>query len=720
MTTTTAIRWSFPSCGRNNTRLVSVPGGWGRAHACRAGAAVTDGDIIHWLDADMVPERHEVARQMRWHHLIDHAVVLGHKLFLDDGDLASVADGPRRRRAPSGLRELFAGRWSEEHDWVEEIWRRTDDLRTAGFRAFHVHVGATASVTRELYDEAGGMDASLKLGEDVELGYRLAMRGAVFVRERSATSWHLGPSNLMRQGDAVQRYNAPFVAQRVPDFRKFRQDRGRTYRVPLIEAVVEADGHPSSRRSSPSTACCGDCPPTSAACWWPRGRPSTTNGAPCSTTRPSTCACSTRSTPPTSAWPSSRSTRRAASRRSSGSTCPSAGGPGEATLDNLAHDMQLRTQGLRSVLLPDGQVVRLEHTAAFERARRVAVPGEELDAAVDTVSETWWSEGLEVGFEAYDPDRGPGHAGVRRRRRQASRAGVTGAAPRPLLRSHGPWLRRAPVGAEAGAGSRGDRRPDPRRPRRRWLLLGAAAVVLVLAVVAVSAGLLRDEPQSEWVRPPATAAASAAGDHRDHVRPVAGPRAGHSCRCLPAVAQAGPTPASADGASPVLTAVADPVDEGATVVLERAAGDGWAEAARGEQDGSGRVTFTEVPSAARYRAVVLGEGGNRSRPGPVVDTSGWQLTFDDEFAGSALDSARWDYRALGVYNPRDPASARASDESAVAVGGGDSGTPGASRTRSGRGRAARRRSTAPTATTSTVTSPPRAATTSGTAWPRRA
>ena len=419
----------LPELRPERTRVVSAPGGWGRAHACRTGAAVAEGDVIHWLDADMVPEREEVARQMRWHHLVDHAVVLGHKYFLQPDGLASVA-AVHDAVARDALPELFAGRWSEEHDWVEEIWRRTDDLRTAGFRAFHVHVGATASVTRALYDDAGGMDPSLKLGEDVELGYRLAMRGAVFVPDRSATSWHLGPSNLMRHGDAVQRYNAPFVAQRVPDFRKFRQDRGRSYRVPLIEAVVEAEGQPFERTKFTVDGVL-------------RGLPADKQ---CLLVAP---------------WSTLDEERRdllddpvldlrllreeyAADVRVSFVEKIEASGfpaqfrlhipvgwrPGETTLDDLAHDMQLRTQGLRSVMLPDGQVVRLEHTAAFERARRVAAPGEDLDTAVDTVSETWWSEGLEVGFEPYDPARGPVHAGVRRRRRQATLASGGGARPR--------------------------------------------------------------------------------------------------------------------------------------------------------------------------------------------------------------------------------------------------------------------------------------------------
>ncbi len=39
--------------------------------------------MVHWLDADMLPYADHVEAQMRWHHAIDHAVVLGHKMFVD-------------------------------------------------------------------------------------------------------------------------------------------------------------------------------------------------------------------------------------------------------------------------------------------------------------------------------------------------------------------------------------------------------------------------------------------------------------------------------------------------------------------------------------------------------------------------------------------------------------------------------------------------------------
>jgi GT2 family glycosyltransferase len=387
----------LPELRPENTRVIGAPTSWGRANACRSGAAVAEGEVIHWLDADMVPSTEQVAHQMRWHHTIDHAVVLGHKLFLDPTDLSPVPE-VHAAVLDHRLEELFAGRWVDTHEWVEKIWRRTDDLKTAGFRAFHVHVGATASVGRDLYADAGGMDDALRLGEDVELGYRLALKGAVFVAERRATSWHLGRSSLMKHQQQIQRYNAPFIAQRVPDFRKFRQDGGRSYRVPYIEVVVDTDGH-----------------------GWGQVK-YTVDGV--LRARPADLRCLL-----VGRWSELREERRdplqdallelRLLREEYGEDhrvalvekpertgfpaqfrlhLPVGWRPGESTLDKLTSEMQKRAQGLRSVSLPDGQVARLERTAALERAIRVKEEGEDLDDAVAAVSGTWWSEGHEEGF----------------------------------------------------------------------------------------------------------------------------------------------------------------------------------------------------------------------------------------------------------------------------------------------------------------------------------
>ncbi|HEY8453875.1 MAG: glycosyltransferase [Micromonosporaceae bacterium] len=230
----------LPKLRPEHTRLVRVDSGWGRANALRVGAAASHGDIIHWLDADMLVHPEHVEAQARWHHVVPYAVTLGWKRFVDPPwpTPEEVADACAAGRAD----RLFAGRPSQGHDYVERYVARTAGLREADHLAFLVHVGATAALRRELYDAAGGMDASLRLGEDTELGFRLAQAGAVFVPEPAARGWHLGPSHMMRHREALQRYNRPFLAERMPLPRWLRR-RGGAGAVPLVTAVVDVTGH---------------------------------------------------------------------------------------------------------------------------------------------------------------------------------------------------------------------------------------------------------------------------------------------------------------------------------------------------------------------------------------------------------------------------------------------------------------------------------------------
>ena len=80
----------LPEVRPDNTRLIRVEEGWGRANACHLGALAADGDVLHWYDADMLAHREEVEAHARWHHLVDYAVPGGHKLFVDPTSLLEV------------------------------------------------------------------------------------------------------------------------------------------------------------------------------------------------------------------------------------------------------------------------------------------------------------------------------------------------------------------------------------------------------------------------------------------------------------------------------------------------------------------------------------------------------------------------------------------------------------------------------------------------------
>ncbi len=236
----------LPPVRPENTRLItSAAGAWGSGHAVNTGVAASSGQVVLRLDADMLVYREHVEAQLRWHHLVDYGVVLGHKLFVDFEPSMLVGDlDPERVRAEvaAGRAGALFDRESADPHWVAEFVEHTEGLRTAGFGAFKVYVGATGSLHRGLFDEAGGMDPDLILGGDSEFGHRLAERGALFVPDDEADSWHLGRSQMQDQREAGMRFRAPYVANRVPDFHLRTKGPARVWEVPRAEVVVDAAG----------------------------------------------------------------------------------------------------------------------------------------------------------------------------------------------------------------------------------------------------------------------------------------------------------------------------------------------------------------------------------------------------------------------------------------------------------------------------------------------
>ncbi|GIF52731.1 GT2 family glycosyltransferase [Asanoa ferruginea] len=233
----------LPKIRPSNCRIVRVAdhsSGWGRSNALHVGATNSTGEIIHWLDADMVVYPEHVEAQARWHHVSDEVVTLGHKRFVGTG--WSTPEEVAERCAAGTINTLFAWDETDPHDYVEKIIDDTDQLRAGDHLNFRAHVGATAALTRRLYEETGGLDTSLRLGEDTEFGFRLTQAGAAYVPEPKAGSWHMGPTNMMQRGEQLRRYNHPFLADLMPHPRWLRPAGNRAWKVPLVTAVVPAEG----------------------------------------------------------------------------------------------------------------------------------------------------------------------------------------------------------------------------------------------------------------------------------------------------------------------------------------------------------------------------------------------------------------------------------------------------------------------------------------------
>lgn len=227
----------LPALRPERTRVVRVADGWGCANGVETGVAAATGEIIVRLDDDMLVFADHVENHARWHHVIDHAVVLGTKRFVDP-EVAMSPEEVRTAVADGSIATLHDWESSQPHAWVEALWEATDDLTTAGWGAARCVVGATLSMTRAMYEASGGLDRRLRTGEDSALGQHLAEAGAVFVPDHDARAWHLGLSHAMQDPDLVNQVNEPAFADLLPSMRGKRQRRGRTYQVPYVEVVV--------------------------------------------------------------------------------------------------------------------------------------------------------------------------------------------------------------------------------------------------------------------------------------------------------------------------------------------------------------------------------------------------------------------------------------------------------------------------------------------------
>ena len=115
--------YPFPvSVLRLERRLAFGAGRARNAAACRA-----SGDLLVFLDADIVPERQVVACYARW--FVDRSDVLAMGLcrFADMEELTD--EDFRRLVAEGGLGNHFEGKEVDDHAWRENTFRRTDDLR---------------------------------------------------------------------------------------------------------------------------------------------------------------------------------------------------------------------------------------------------------------------------------------------------------------------------------------------------------------------------------------------------------------------------------------------------------------------------------------------------------------------------------------------------------------------------------------------------------------
>lgn len=211
----------------------------GSGPARHAGALATDAPVLLFLDADMVADRSHVEAHARWHHVCDHAVVLGRKWFVD---FAGVSAGEVLEATGTGdLTGLLEGRRMRGHEWQEDLIATQDRLTRDRDDAFLAVVGASVSVRSDLYRRAGGFAAfGLRGIVDTEFGYRAYTAGGLLVPDDQAVAYHQGARSFAVRGDEIKLQRTGLAANHLP-IPLFRPgNRGRRWAVPQVGVVVDA------------------------------------------------------------------------------------------------------------------------------------------------------------------------------------------------------------------------------------------------------------------------------------------------------------------------------------------------------------------------------------------------------------------------------------------------------------------------------------------------
>jgi len=191
------------------------------------------------LDCDMLPVPELIEEYMKYFHITDKAVLIGHRRFvctdfitdnqilfdinnaLQLPDIKQQANNPRDRRL--------------------QIYKKTNNLKTAIF-PFRYFYGGNIAFPKKVIAEVGGFDEYFQHwgGEDEEMGYRIYNAGYYFIPVIKAIGLHQEPPNGTNETDRDlgRKITRSLLEHKCPVYRQYQANV--IYQIPKVSIYITA------------------------------------------------------------------------------------------------------------------------------------------------------------------------------------------------------------------------------------------------------------------------------------------------------------------------------------------------------------------------------------------------------------------------------------------------------------------------------------------------
>ncbi|MGI9018263.1 MAG: glycosyltransferase family 2 protein [Euzebya sp.] len=205
------------------------PEGFALAAARNEGADTATGDVLVFLDDDMIPDPSWLDSHMKWHAAYDGLLTVGTRRHVDPSQPDSEGEEPVH------VANYLA--------WTNDLTAPADDL-------FRICSGGNLGLRHRTFQRLGGFDVTFdRYGvEDIEFGFRALQHGCVFVPEPGASCRHLGAPGYetpdKRSDNRRQRVWAMDLIAH-PSFRPIAT--GRMFSRPWVNVLI-----PMDQRDDPS------------------------------------------------------------------------------------------------------------------------------------------------------------------------------------------------------------------------------------------------------------------------------------------------------------------------------------------------------------------------------------------------------------------------------------------------------------------------------------